>query len=225
MLLFICQNKIGRRSLIYSTRLFIFKNCVGKKPKIWTANATWRWKKKDGANNPSKELTTTEKEKPVLLVAKYPGGLVFLILPDSKNFFVLCWTVRFVPKVFLLECRKMRPSSKICPPKFLNIFLDSFRLTVICNRANLSARDGWKSSKVFNVVFDCFFRLATISIFTQTLQMWSTSIKWGFTQVSTKTTFTGKPSRPPRTFSQRYQDATHMLPAIMVLGLFANKKK
>jgi F-box protein 42 len=51
----------------------------------------------------------------------------------------------------------MRPSSKICPPKFLNTFLDSFRLTVICNRANLSARDGWKSSKVFNVVLDCFF--------------------------------------------------------------------
>lgn len=64
-----------------------------KKPKIRTINATRRWKKKDGADYPSKELTTTEKEKPVLLVAKYPGGLFFLILPDSKNFFVLCWTV------------------------------------------------------------------------------------------------------------------------------------
>jgi hypothetical protein len=77
---------------------------------------------------------------------------------NSAGFKKLLCTVldRFVPKVLLLECRKMRPSSKICPPKFLNIFLDSFRLTVICNRANLSARDGWKSSKVFNVVFDCF---------------------------------------------------------------------
>jgi len=47
--------------------------------------------------------------------------------------------------------------------------------------------------------------------------MLSTSIKWGFTQVSTKTTFIGKLYRPPRIFSPQYQDAIHMLPAIMVL--------
>jgi hypothetical protein len=44
-----------------------------------------------------------------------------------------------------------------------------------------------------------------------------------------KTTFTGKPYHPPRTFSLQYQDVTHIMlpavPAIMVLCLFAKKNK
>ena len=84
-----------------------------------------------------KSLTTTHR--------RLEFWFSFHPLPDSKSF--RC--VRAFNKAITRECPKRKLWSTRYLRKCFNILLDSSRPTTTYNHANLSARNGWKLSKVF----------------------------------------------------------------------------